>query len=218
MMRSASPQRHRQRVAQPVKLTADVAAQRVEDGLAVEPLDEAVEDAPAVHTEDVGDHPADACAAAVHHLADTVTHPAALPDQGPTIAAERAQLAQLAGGHEARRAQAKLTHPRQPAAVLNVRLAPAQLLDLLCMEQLHLDPGLRQRVPGCLPVHARGLHRRGLDPMGAQPRRQRRQTARKRVEAARLAHRLAGVDAQPHGRRDLHLVNVQPCRAGVDNV
>ena len=95
-------QRHPQGVAQAVKLAPDVPAQRVEDSLAVEALDEAVKDAPAVHTEDVGDHPADACAAAVHHLADTITHPAALRDQGPTIAAERAQLAQFAGGHEAR--------------------------------------------------------------------------------------------------------------------
>ena len=82
---------------------------------------------------------ADPDAGAVNDLLDT----AALLDQGPPMTAQAPCGTELHFRHQARTTQTELADRRQPATVLDVRLAALELLDMLGMEQLRPDPGLR---------------------------------------------------------------------------
>ena len=87
--------------------------------------DQAVQHDPAIDAEHVADDAADPHSGAVDHLLHPVANPRALLDQAAPMAAERAQRKEGSIRHQARTAQSELAYPRQPAAVLDIRLATA---------------------------------------------------------------------------------------------
>ena len=76
-----------------------MSAQRREDDLAVEPVDQTVENASTVGPEDVRQHGSDADAATVEHPLYLIPDTAALRDQRPPMAADAAQVTELQGGN-----------------------------------------------------------------------------------------------------------------------
>ena len=125
-----------------------------------------VENAPPIGTEHIGQHAADANAAAVQDLLHAIAHSAALTDQGPPVAGEHPHLTERLGRNMARGGQAELAHPRQPYAVGDVGLAALELLDLAGIDQRGGDagspPALRTApasTPRCLPSPQRSTER-----------------------------------------------------------
>ena len=178
-----------------------------------------VEHAPSIDTEQVRDHPSDADAASVDDLLDPIAHPASVGDELTAVAGQGPQAANLARGDVARTRQAELTHPGQPHAVGHVGLAPFELLHVLRMDQVRRDARVFERLERGNPVNSRRFERRRLDPMLPEPADQLPQPLSEGVEGPGLYHRFTAPGrTKAHRRGDLHLVNVQPRRAGMDNV
>ena len=130
------------------QLAADMARQPGEDGFARIAVDQTRQHDPAVDAEHIADDAADPDASPIDGLLHPVAQPGPLLHQAAAMAVQRAQGVELPIRHHARPPQTELAHPSQPAAVLDIRLAPAQLLHMLRMQQLHFDP----RVPAAGPT------------------------------------------------------------------
>ena len=180
--------------------------------------DQTLQHDPAIDAEHIADDAADPDPGPIDGLLRPAAHPSPLLHQTTAMAVQRAQGVKLPIRHHARPPQPELAHPSQPAAVLDICLAPAQLLHMLRMQQLHLDPRVPHPVPRRPPIDPRAFHRRRRNVMRRQPGNQRLQPVRQCAECPRLADRTPGTVAHTYGRRDLHLVNVQSRRPRVDNM
>ena len=112
------------------ELVPHMAAERGQDRGLRTARGQTVEDLAPVEAEDVGQRAAQPQAIVVQRLVDAVAGPAALADQPAAVPAQLAQLAESAGRHIARPAQAELADAGQPQAVRHVALAALDLLEL----------------------------------------------------------------------------------------
>ena len=118
---------------QRVALALHMAREARQNALGRAPLAQAVEDPAPVGTEDVGQHPAQAQSLIVERLLQALPHPGAVGDDLAPVPALLAQRTEGRRRHVAGPRQAVLADARQPQAVGHVRLAPADLLDVLGM-------------------------------------------------------------------------------------
>ncbi len=124
------------------------------------PVGKAVEDAPPVLAEDVGEHAAHPQARAVDQLVRPVAEPRPILGRLPPVPARRPQLPVPLWKDKARTGQPELADPRQPHAVPDIRLAPADLLDALRVQNQRPDARRLERVQRRLPSDPGRLHRR----------------------------------------------------------
>ena len=178
-----------------------------QDALGRAPLAQAVKDPAPVGAEDVGQHPAQAQSLIVKRLLQALPHPGAVGDDLAPVPALLAQRAEGRRRHVAGPRQAVLADARQPQAVGHVRLAPADLLDVLGMHQVRADAGCFESPERHLPVDARGFHRGRGHAVPAQPRDECAEALPVRAKDSRGPARRA----QAHAGRDLILVDVEAC-------
>ena len=157
-----------QRLAQRVELGAHLGTERVEDRLALQPFDEAVEDAPGIDAEQVGEHAPHAHPAAVDDLLGAISHPAAVGDELAPVPGQGPDLTKRPRGHVAGPGQPELTHARQPLAVGDVGLASSQLLHMLGMDELRGNTRVFECLERGEPIHPGGFEHRRLDLVSAK--------------------------------------------------
>jgi hypothetical protein len=123
------------------------------------------------------------------------------------VAGQVAERADRLGRHQAGAQQAGLQQLAQPLRVLDVGLAPGDLLDVPGVDQRQLEAVLEHR-PDRLPVDAGRFHRDLLDGERLEPVPQRQQTVDGRLE---LRHVLLELAPAPdaHARRHARLVYVE---------
>ena len=146
----------------------------------------------------------------LQHLLDPVGHRGPLADQLGPLPRQVAQLADRRRRDEAGREQAVLEQLGDPLGVLDVGLAAGDLLDVLGVDQDHLEAAL-QEVEDRLPVDARSIPwRRGVTPSASS---QSASASRSAVMVPKVrtcgADRAVGADAADAGDDGL-LVDVQP--------
>ena len=180
---------------------------------------EAVEDAPPVLAEDVGEHAAHPQARAVDQLVRPVAEPRPVLGRLPPMPAQRPKLPVPLRKDQARPRQPELADPRQPHAVPDVRLATAHLLDVLRVQNQRPDARRLERVQGRLPVDPGRLHRRRRHLAARKPVRHLPEAPGRGREGPRgdLAVLPAALP-DPNRRRDRQLVDVQARRAGMDDI
>ena len=153
---------------------------------------------------------------------DDPVDPAARPrppgDDLPARARDPAQLAEVLRRNHARAAETELTYAGQPYAVGDIGLAALDLFDMLSVQQQRLGSGIGDGVENRLPIDAGSFHRRSRHAVFAEPGRKIGQTARKGAGLLRDAFRIRAGAGDAHGRGDLHLVNIQPGGAGMDDI
>jgi hypothetical protein len=104
----------------------------------------------------------------LHHLLQPLDHPGALLDQGAAVAGQVPQLADRWRWDEAGPDQAVLDHLRDPGRVGHVGLAAGHVVQMLGVDQPHLELVFEQVVHG-LPVDPGGLHPGPGHPVLGQP-------------------------------------------------
>ena len=139
-------------------------------------------------------------------------------DDLPARARDPAQLAEVLRRNHARAAETELTYAGQPYAVGDIGLAALDLFDMLrrAAAAARLRHRRRRRKPP--PNRRRFLPSPQRHAVFAEPGRKIGQTARKGAELLRDAFRIRAGAGDAHGRGDLHLVNIQPGGAGMDDI
>jgi hypothetical protein len=104
----------------------------------------------------------------------------------------------------------------QPLAVLDVGLAPGDLVQMPCIHQHHLDPRRLQLLIERDPIHSGGLHGHRLDPTLQQPFDQLVQVLGKRPEAPNKLFP-CGYGIERYARIVFGCSHINSCRMGIDH-
>jgi hypothetical protein len=139
----------------------------------------------------------------------------ALTDHGFAVARQVADLTDLRWRHEALAQQPVLQQPAQPRRVAGVRLATGDVLDVLSVDQPHVEVALEHVVDG-LPVDACALHRDMRHAALRKPGRELQQVRGRRPERCELLRSTRTRARNPDAYPQLRLVNIDP-RTPLDN-
>ena len=149
---------------------------------------------------------------------DPVPCPCSFADHLTTHARDLAEAAEVARRHHARAAQAEAADACQPDTVGDVGFASLDLFDVLGVHQDGRDAGLLEGFERSFPIDTGTLHHRSTHPVLLQPLDEFADAGGKGAELPGLDVCVLSGPRDPHGRRDLYLVNVKARCARVDDI